>query len=145
MYDVSLMYRLFQTTFETARQQKHQLLVHNVFHVLSFLDTGFPKVVTCNRPSTKDILLRFLLAEENFDYFFDVEKPWSDLFLKQRQSRKWKWPPSKNLKWILQNLWEIHVQYAPYNASPFVRLCFNFQKTLECNSRPCKFNRQVEK
>ena len=74
MYDVSLIYHLFQTIFETARQQKHQLSVYIVFHVLPFLDTGFPKAVTCNRPTTKEILLRFLLDEENFDYFLDVEK-----------------------------------------------------------------------
>ena len=146
MYDISLVYRLFHTTFETGLQQKHQLLVYIVFHVLPFLDTGISKVVTCNKPTTKDVLLRFLVDEENFDYFFDVgKKPWSNLFLKQRQASQGKWPSSKNLKWILKNLWEIHVQYTPYNTSPSVRHCFNFQKTLECKSRPCKFNPELEK
>ena len=74
MYDVSLVSRFFYTTFETARQQKHQLLVYIVFHVLPFLDTGIPKVVTFNKPTTKDVLLQFLLDEENVDYFFDVRK-----------------------------------------------------------------------
>ena len=91
MYDVLLVSRLFHITFETARQQKHQLLVYIVFHVLPFLCTGIPKVVACNKPTTKNVLLQFLLDEENFDYFFDVgKKPWSDLFLKQKQASKGK-------------------------------------------------------
>ena len=56
IYDISLVYHVSQTTFETPRQQKDQLLVYIVFHVLPLFRFW---IVAFQRQTTKKATFQF--------------------------------------------------------------------------------------
>ena len=59
MYDVSLVYHVFQTTVKVTRKQKHQLSVYIVFHILALQNTSLPKIVAYKIRTMKEMFRFF--------------------------------------------------------------------------------------